>query len=350
MDKEEKNLTLKIEEIIIESKKYNLIDRFYHLNIESNKLYKYINSLEADFYKKMSYIGYITLIQNEIDELIDKIKNCYGIWNPKFHLETQRTLFLDNPNLLGISPFLFDQEDWRKIILNEIEKLKYIEKHTNPIFWIIDGCLKDTFYRLQINEFSELQGITHFYKGWDESIKTSIDVFSLIVDECFDIGKNSEEQIASKKYSQEFVENQILDQSITSKLKINTTFEVADKVFKKYFELNFKKERFLSLYPNFRFFLQILCNKKNSIQNKPKSIGLSQEEVKKLIGFFSSYKSINTSDNIFTYEVKQLIELLEQISGLEANTTWEKSHRDIKYKIDNTLLREINSIIFRKVP
>jgi hypothetical protein len=305
MDKEEKNLTLKIEEIIIESRKYNLIDRFYHLNVESNKLYKYINSLEADFYKKMGYIGYITLIQNEIEELIDKIKNCYGLWNPKFHLETQRTLFLDNPNLLGISPFLFDQEDWKKIILNEIEKLKYIEKHTNPISWIIDGCLKDTFYRLQINEFSELQGITHFYKGWDENIKTSIDVFCLIVDECFDIGKNSEEQIAREKYSKEILENQILDKSIFSKIRIHSDFELADKVFKKYFEVAIPLEKQQSVYLNFKYFLEELYNLK-PIQKLHEYVDLNEEELKKFVGLFRAFKSVKTAEFSFKYKVQDL--------------------------------------------
>ncbi|WP_186824041.1 hypothetical protein [Flavobacterium psychrophilum] len=340
MDKEEKNLTLKIEEIIIESKKYNLIDRFYHLNIESNKLYKYINSLEADFYKKMSYIGYITLIQNEIDELIDKIKNCYGIWNPKFHLETQRTLFLDNPNLLGISPFLFNQEDWKKIILNEIEKLKYVEKHTNPISWIIDGCLKDTFYRLQINEFSELQGIIHFYKGWDENIKTSIDVFCLIVDECFDIGKNSEEQIARKKYSQEFLENQILDKSIQSKVSINVSFELAENIFNKYFEMSFTKERRFSISSNFNYYLRILMNVEQ-IEKKEITVNISKTEIKHLIHFFGFLRI----KNVLVFENKKIFSFIQVITGIKQTSTWENWLKPHKNELKKEIETAINSII-----
>ena len=38
----------KIEKVISDSKKYNLIDRFFHFSIEKNELIKYVISLEIE--------------------------------------------------------------------------------------------------------------------------------------------------------------------------------------------------------------------------------------------------------------------------------------------------------------
>ena len=340
MDNEEKIINYKIEEIIIESKKYNLIDRFYHFNIESKKLFKYINSLSTSVNEKHIYLSYPSLITNEIDDLIEKIKKCYGLWNPKFHLETHRILFLDNPNLLGISPFLFNQEDWKNIILSEIEKFKHTEKHVNPISWIINDCLNDTFDRLQIKEFSELQGIHHFYRGWDENIKTGYDLFHLIVDEFFDKGENTEVQIIKEKARKKFLENQMFNDSLQSKIKINYKFEVIDSIFKKYFEMSISKDKWASVYSNFNYYLKIIINEEQ-IEKKGIIVNISRSEIKDFIYFFGFLRE----QNILAFENLELFSLIQIITGLKQTSTWGNYLKPSKRELSNKIITAIKSII-----
>ncbi|KIA92474.1 hypothetical protein OA93_23340 [Flavobacterium sp. KMS] len=154
------------------------------------------------------------------------------------------------------------------------------------------------------------------------------------------IGTRSEE-----KQKNVFLESEIFKKSIQSKITIHSTFKLADKIFKKYFELNLPNNRYKVIYPNFRYFLKELFN--NDIINKDlKKVELDELEVRNLIGFFSEYKSTNTATNLFTYEVINLITFLEHITGLEAKiSTWDKAHRDKKSKPNKDCKREINTIL-----
>jgi hypothetical protein len=154
------------------------------------------------------------------------------------------------------------------------------------------------------------------------------------------IGTRSEE-----KQKNVFLESEIFKKSIQSKITIHSTFKLADKIFKKYFELNLPNNRYKAIYPNFRYFLKELFN--NDIINKDlKKVELDDLEVRNLIGFFSEYKSTNTATNLFTYEVINLITFLEHITGLEAKiSTWDSAHRNKKFKLNKDYKREINTIL-----
>ena len=343
INKIRENFQLKVNRIILDSIKYNLIDRFFHFAIENNILMDYINSLTVTDEIKLELIHNSFLIHNEIESVIEKIKNCYGIQSTTFHVESERILFLNDPNLLGISPFLFNQNQWIKIIVEEIRKSKHIENDINYIFKIIKDCLNETFERLGVSEFSDLR--YKFYSDeWSEEILTANDMFALIVDEFIGNSEKLALDENQEKKKDKYLRFEMEKNSINSKLKINLPFDVADKVFIKYFEISFTKDKCDKIYSGFRNFLKVICN--NTLaETEIKAIEVTEEEVKKMIGFFSNYKEADTSPNIFNYTVPKLIELMERISGLPQKTTWEKSHRDNKYKIDKNLEREINSII-----
>ena len=151
---------------------------------------------------------------------------------------------------------------------------------------------------------------------------------------------NSEE-----KQNELFLTSERLNKSIYSKIKINTTFKLADIIFKKYFELSIPNNRYKVIYPNFRCFLKELFNNE-IITEELKKVELDELEVRNFIGFFSEYKSTNAAINIFTYEVINLITFLEHITGLEAKiSAWDKAHRDKKGKPNKDCKREINTIL-----
>ena len=53
----------KIEKVISDSKKYNLIDRFFHFSIEKNELIKYIISLEIVEKTKLELLNHLGLLK-----------------------------------------------------------------------------------------------------------------------------------------------------------------------------------------------------------------------------------------------------------------------------------------------
>lgn len=334
----------KIDKIIFESRKYNLIDRFYHFAIENDKLQKRINSLVTDDETKALFICYTFLISDEQELLIKKIRDCYGLNNIQFHIDSQRVLFLDNPDLLGISPFLFNQKEWEKIILNEVEKFKHEEEHLNSIFYIIKNCLDETFLRLGVENFNDL--IYNYYNDndWDEKIKTSSDIFTLIVDDIIEYNDKLESIKAEEKKEKDFLKFEIKNKTLINRITMNYNFELIDKVFEKYFELTIPANRFKAAHLNFKHYLNILFHRP-VLNQKNELVELKEEEVKKIIRFFWHYKSPNTTYNLFSYKVEDLLIFFEQITGLKSKTTWDKAHRDKKLNLTKNIEKEINSII-----
>ena len=253
-----------------------------------------------------------------------------------------KSKIIDNSDLLGLSPYLFDFKDFKKYLTFDIHnsKIGYCAMDFHDIF---KNSLNDTLYRLNSDGF--LFYNTESVNDDDEVLFYDAgDIINLFYGEIFSVWNNFDEKVKEDKKTVKFLKSEMFKNSINSKLKINLPFDAADKVFIKYFEISFTKDKFDKIYPSFRIFLKALCNK-NSIETQIKTIQLTDEEVKKMIGFFSCYKETDLSSNIFNYTVPHLVELMELISGLPQKTTWEKAHRDNKYKIDKNLEREINSII-----
>ncbi len=350
-----KELSKIVDNIILDGRKYNLIDRFFHYKIERENLYEKISI--AKFTKeniKLNRVEFLTLhneylkeIDLKIEDLIKIIKNSFGIDDFVSYQMAGKAKIIDNPFLLGISPFLFSLIDFKKFIKSDIitSKIGYCAMDFHDVF---KYSLNDTLHRLNSKVFI-------FYN--DESIDDDDeflfydagDILNLFRGEIFEVWDNFGVKGQEDKRKEQFLESEMFKKSIRSKIQINLPFELAEKVFKKYFEINFTTNKYNEIYPSFRIFLKALCNK-DSLETKIKTIDLNEEEVKKMIGFFSCYKETDKSTNVFNYTIPKLIELMELISGLPQKTTWEKAHRDSNYKIDKNLEKEINSILPEKNP
>lgn len=176
----------KIEKVISDSKKYNLIDRFFHFSIEKNELIKYVISLEIVEKTKLELLNHLGLLDFQKTEVIEKIKKCYEIESVDFYKNSDRILFINNPNLLGISPFLFEQNAWSEIIIDDIRKSNFKSEDLNQIYNKIECCLNETLERLDKNDFNGLI----LDNKWNKEISSSSDMFSLVVDEIFDLEEN----------------------------------------------------------------------------------------------------------------------------------------------------------------
>ena len=345
----EKDHQLTLKKEIKKGKKLDPVEYFYYLLRKlyktSNKMIKLDTNNENDYILGSDYNEYIDCLNYELFKLKNKILSIYELSDFKEYSKTNKATILNNPNLFGISPFLFEisTREWFDFIENDIKNygkfnLKLIEK---KIYITLNNALERIGAKAfpihhQFHWASEEVDSKYFYENLFE------DLFEAHGDRILDDFEEIE-----RKENRMFLNSFKIKNSIKSKIQINLSFELADRVFKKYFEINFTKERCHKIYPSFRIYLKAICNKP-SMESEIKTIDLTEEEVKKMIGFFSCYKETKTSPNIFTYEVKQLVELMERISGLPAKTTWEKAHRDNKYKPAKNLEKEINSIIPEK--
>lgn len=176
----------KIERVIFESRKYNLIDRFFHFYIEKNEILKYVISLKLDINTGLDLINYIGLLDLEIGLLIEKIKKSYGIISVESYKKSKKKLFIENPDLLGISPFLFGQEEWGEIIIDDIRKSSYEVDDINHLYNMIENCLNETLERLDKKDFSSIT-----LRGkWDKEVSTPSDISTLVIDDICGLDKN----------------------------------------------------------------------------------------------------------------------------------------------------------------
>lgn len=199
----------KIERVIFESRKYNLIDRFFHFYIEKNEILKYVISLKLDINTGLDLINYIGLLDLEIGLLIEKIKKSYGIISVEFYKKSKKKLFIENPDLLGISPFLFEQEEWGEFIIDDIRKSSYEVDDINHLYNRIENCLNETLERLDKKDFNS---VTFRYK-WNKEVSTPSGISALVVDDIYDLDKNP-------KSTENIIKNLIKKNSETQLSKI----------------------------------------------------------------------------------------------------------------------------------
>lgn len=292
----------------------------------------------------------------------------------------KRPVLINNFDLLSLSPFMLSPLKLKELLIHDISNInKDTPEHEfneggtdsqivlstiNSIYneietrinaniirnYYLNGYYEDVLDKNQIG-IEHINNL-HFDSLFEQIISTEfndnflkateisklISLLDLDINEILSV--NSEE-----KQNELFLTSERLNKSIYAKIKINTTFKLADSIFKKYFELSLPNNRYKLIYPNFRYFLKELFNN-DIITKELKKVALDELEVRNLIGFFSEYKSTNTATNIFTYEVINLITFLEHITGLEAKiSTWDKAHRDKKSKLNKDYKRKINSII-----
>src|SRR5690606_15900709 len=92
--------------------------------------------------------------------LIYKIKYCFGLHSFSSYLKNGKTVIIENPFLLGISPFLFDQFEWEDVMISEIKKSRYDITNLYNIELMIRNSLNEALYRLDKEEFDNLQSWT----------------------------------------------------------------------------------------------------------------------------------------------------------------------------------------------
>lgn len=216
----------KIERVIFESRKYNLIDRFFHFYIEKNEILKYVISLKLDINTGLDLINYIGLLDLEIGLLIEKIKKSYGIISVEFYKKSKKKLFIENPDLLGISPFLFEQEEWGEFIIDDIRKSSYEVDDINHLYNRIENCLNETLERLDKKDFNSIT------RGkWDKEVSTPSDISTLVIDGICDLDNNP-------KSTENIMKNLIKKESETkTKISLNgqlTTILLSQKIIAKF--------------------------------------------------------------------------------------------------------------------
>ena len=211
----------KIDRVIFESRKYNLIDRLFHFSIESKEMYKYVRSLKLEINIGLELTNYIGILHSEGINIISKIRKCYEIESVDSYVNSDKVSFVNNLDLLGISPFFFEQEVWTEIIIEDIKKW-LMEKAP---WLVIETCLNDTLERLGEKDFTNL---TYFGK-WNK-VEPS-DMFTLLEDNIFDLDNNP-------KSIESVMRNLIKKESETkTKISLNgqlTTILLSQKIIAKF--------------------------------------------------------------------------------------------------------------------
>jgi hypothetical protein len=185
MENRYNNLELKVENIIREGRKYNMIDRFFHYSIEKMELQEDIDMLDLTEDDKGALTAELLsdfyLIEHELKE---NIKKSYGIYVFEVYAKTEKKSIIENPTLLGMSPFLFTKDEWVKFIANDIKKSK------NVIYYDIENIimtsLTDSLDRLRRDLFLLKKSSSTY------SFYSSFGLFSLIVDDIFEMIENSD--------------------------------------------------------------------------------------------------------------------------------------------------------------
>ncbi len=202
----ENNLELKIESIVREGKKHNMIDRFFHYSIEESYLIEEIENQNLPEEIKQEaldnlYNEFYKLKMN----LIYKIKYSFGLHDLTSYLFADKPIIINNPLLLGISPFLFDQIVWENVILNEIELGRYDIVNSYNLEKMIKNSLDDALYRLDKEEFNS--PFRWQYQGY---IPLDSDfLFALIQNKVFNVLENSK--------SQDQIINELIEKNLANK-------------------------------------------------------------------------------------------------------------------------------------
>jgi hypothetical protein len=184
--------------IIEDGRKYNLIDRFFHYKIERENLYKKINSIKFSAENvKLNKDEFLTLYNEYLDEidfkirdLIETIKSSFGIDDFYSYKIEGKSKIINNPYLLGISPYLYDFNDFKKYLRHDI-LISKIGSSALDFHYIFESSLNDTLNRLNSNSFL-------FYNtdSVDDSdvilLYDSGDVINLFYGEIFSIWNNFE--------------------------------------------------------------------------------------------------------------------------------------------------------------
>lgn len=195
----------KLDKVVFESRKYNLIDRFFHFAIEKEEMQREIlnQKVEENVYSEI-----MGLLELEKDLILTDIEYCFGFHSFTNYLKSDKTIFIENPSLLGISPFLFSQTEWIYLIQSEIEKSRFKTNDLYNIELMIINNLQETLFRLNKKHFN--------LSRWDEGDFEPLDIFLFVRDKIFETAKNS------KSINQDFLKI-VQDNSLKNSSRIVLT-------------------------------------------------------------------------------------------------------------------------------
>lgn len=217
--KDFKKFELKLEKILQKGKIFNLIDRFYYYSLKKNQIKNQIVKLDLsqDEFSEFSSLLFIDFESRE-HELKSAIIESYGLSSIKAYANTKKATILSNPDLLGITPFLFrtNTNEWYDFLKNDIEKFENYNFY--DIERIILNCLNDALSRLDLNTFTT----RNIYSRTIENV-TSDGLFSLLVDDIFELMENHEFEGINQN---NLIKNTSIDQRII--LDIYTTMDIVD--------------------------------------------------------------------------------------------------------------------------
>lgn len=194
-----------VNKIIEDGRKYNLIDRLFHYKIERDKLHENISI--AKFSKenvKLNRAEFSTLyneyskeIDLKINGLIETIKYSFGIDDFYSYKLVGKSKIIDNPSLLGITPYLYDIENFKKFLRHDI-LISKIGAGALDFYYILENTLNDTLNRLNSNAF--LFYNTESVDDDDEILFYDAgDIINLFYGEFYSVWNNSESIEKSEK-------------------------------------------------------------------------------------------------------------------------------------------------------
>lgn len=197
----------KVENVIREGRKYNLIDRFFHYSIEETEMLKNIDfqNLSEDAKQDISKCIEVKFKILKFD-LFSTIKYCHGLHSFNDYLNNTKSIILDNPSLLGISPFIFSQTEWEDMILKEIKSSGYTRENHYNVTLIIRNCLKETLLRLDKENFENL-------RMWEDETMSTTQLFRLVDNKIF-------ETVLKSKSSESVIKELIKKNTVTNSSRI----------------------------------------------------------------------------------------------------------------------------------
>jgi hypothetical protein len=371
-------------------------------SLKFNILFEYDLNDENDvaIYLNLYYLIEIFIISERI-VLINDFYYFYSCYSKEERPEfLQSPYFINNPDFLKISPFLFDDRKMQSLIIEDLESYKVGTVNISDVQVLrsnlnlkLNAIVEEVYVRTKVpytkllnpfylrdnisapiekefsnaSTFKDLYGKENDWKKFKidsnfiygtDLIKIHIDLQAPII---FDetkgfgyswvdleefypsnlVGKKNEEIETQLKISE--IKNK-QDQfsystNLRKSLKVNIEIRNAFKLFDGLVDkVFFNKKELRNEFRSLFIFLE-----DNSIINFPTTKSLETKDIKYIMRFFSKYKG-----NEFDYNVSDLQYLLTHFAEKPEesnNLSIEKAHRDKKFDLDEISQRELNSIV-----
>lgn len=162
-----KHLFKQYKYILLESLKFDVVERYYFFAVEKQKIAIEIREIKCKrIFKSRLYSFFEKAISRKQYSLIFRIRHCYGLHVFSSYMRSNRSTVLSNPSLLGLCPLLFDEVEFKYLIINDIKNSGFVNDSFYNISKILTNCFDDSLKRLNV------KGYESEYH-WKESIITT---------------------------------------------------------------------------------------------------------------------------------------------------------------------------------